>query len=417
MSCDVASMETAMLALEIACNHGAESSEIVEVLTCISNFPLRSLDLCRRKFQEIFSRYVIPLLKSPFKNVHQVLMKLIRGLVNCHSSLITLLLSNEFIEVLIEKCTTSSDQIGVMLACVAELLENYDSARLPNTKLLEFCCNIVTDQEVKLNIRQVAARVLSLGMSPEISPEAKTHVLHAIQSILNQPEFMENLWTDLAFIPSKFIVDLESSRVVLFEFNFLEFFCNVMCNATPTVLKTAAIEAVGRYFLYQDSPINFPYNILVECIVSEDCDLAAMAMWMVSNAIASSAQMVDFLEEHGLFPALAKIKSEGTAAVRIECYVTIAQIVCHGNPRHVAWCIENSCMEAFMELIESEEEKWIIYGLRGISKLLKFEVKELREAARCAFAGIGGPERIAELTTSSIEAVADAASLFMDKYS
>ena len=392
--------------LAVACHGGAEPEEIIRVIENLTRAPRLDFESCDDPQIESLCTNIIPLLKCPYRNVNVACLRLLKRLAREDSCVIRQLLARELLPILVENSLSDSESFALYLTVIRTIFTHFNislSAIPSPLQIVERACESLKD----VSMRKSAARALTVFIRGEMSDLLKETVLRSVKEILSDTSCID-FWKDVIFIPREFIRDKETAQFILYDMGFSTFFNDLM-NSNDDLMKEAAITTIGRHYLYSNTKIDFPYQALGPCAMSNNESLSSSALWMLSNVIASSPEMII---EFPLTQVLLYAAENGSARSKMEAYLCVVAIVCNGNESQVRWCVENGCIEMFLTIIDTENAKWILDVLRALSRLFRHVDKEIRQLVIGKFEASDGPARINSLLESEDVAVAEAAALF-----
>lgn len=413
-------LELVMQSFVIECENGAEAEVVAAGLTRMSEFAEIDFDVCSEWLRKSFIRMIPALLQSSFRNVHIGVMKVIRHLPG---SLIASEISvSDVVPWVASSTVIDAPHVKVHLQCLHVLLKASKRARLcalDNAELCGCLCSVLASVDVKMHIRKQAVDVIGLvvgaGTGNGLAHAARLcrirGIFESVRSVLADRGLQLNLRRRIVFVPSQGISDKQTCDMILIELGFSGYF-NQVLSEDDVILKEAAIEAVGRHYLYNSDMLHFDYRSVLSCASSDSGPLATTALWMLSNMIKCSPSALTFLEPLGLFQVLHYAQTDGTARMKMEGRFIMIDIICAGDPRTAMHCLDCESIPAFLDTLETECRDWCIQALRGLACLLKHRDNSVRQRARAEFTASSGISRLSALADSPIPEVSAAVSLF-----
>ena len=400
--------------LSMACQSSAEAPEILQMLDALNRLPKYAFEKCSDGQIETLSKYLMCFVVCHYRDVNCACLALLKRLAKEKSMIINHLLNRGILQCLVENASSDQESFPLYLSLIALIISNYHApvdVVYRHRDFLECSCRCLENKAT----RKMAAKALAVFAQGEMPRECQVAILSATKSMWENSEDLQDL-ESVVLIPRGMIHDKESAHFILEEMGFGALFSQLMSTDRDS-LKEAAITTVGRHYLYSNTLIEFPYLELGPCALSANANLASSAIWMISNIIASSPAMIDELEEKiHLCSILLHAVENGSASAKMEAYLAIVTIVCQGNNSQVSWCVDHGCIEMFLNVIDTENPKWVLSMLRALSRLFKHVDRNIRQRALDQFAELDGCRRLSALMDSDDQTLASAAERFCSTF-
>ena len=397
--------------LSFACQSSAEAPEILQMLEALNRLPKYAFENCSDGQIEALSKYLISFVVCSHRDVNYACLALLKRLAKEKSMIMNHLLNRGILQCLVENALSDRESFPLYLNVTAIIISNYHApvdVSYRHSDFLKYSCRCLEDK----GTRKLAAKALAVFAQGEMPRECQVAILGATKSVWENSRDLERV----VLIPRGMIRDKETAHFILEEMGFGALYSQLMSTDRES-LKEAAITTVGRHYLYSNTLIDFPYLELGPCALSTNASLASSAIWMLSNIIASSPAMIDELEEKiHLCSLLLHAVENGSASAKMEAYLAMVSIVCQGNNSQVSWCVDHGCVEMFLNVIDTENPKWVLSMLRALSRLFKHVDRNIRQRALNQFAELDGSGRIAALLDSDDKSLATAAERFCSTF-
>lgn len=300
-----------------------------------------------------------------------------------------------------------------------------------NSNIIEFFFQTISNlSSSKENIEEMIA-ILSIISNSEIDFEQKKVILNFSIQLLENLQYKQ-FWPLLMEIIDDMIINSEISQFIFKETNVLKI-CQEFIRSDNESLQKSAIRCVGNHFIYYNKYLYIcvDFGKIIKCAESLNEELSYISLWLLSNALACDTSMISMIECSGnIYQLLSSYyEQDRKLNCKLEACRGMISIIRQGNNSQIEKAIKSNFIYTFVQIIDMQDttsfctdgknlvEK-IIETLNFLinRKVIQMKKTQLKILCQKQFNESDGLEIINDLIHCDFPAVAQAAQIFLDKY-